>query len=218
MKKLLILFTFWIFFIPKLSYSDLYMWVDEKGVKHYSNAGPTEPQIQIQQKEEIQHDEEKAAYYESLRKEQEKQDAVERQLKQGEIKQSELAQKERREKQEAEAKEAELRNLAKKVESDSEKVKDEMEQLKRLERKMVHKESRSGCYEKKTHCKTDETVSAVPKAAYEMKGNSNRHYPIIAGHRKAELPVKPTETSTPKKETPSKHGQVNTEDKASDAK
>jgi Skp family chaperone for outer membrane proteins len=125
MKIRFIGWVFWWFFVPGFACAQVYMWVDETGIKHYSNVAPADTQTLVQQKEEVEFDPEKAAYYEAIRKEREQQDADERRLEEEKIKQAEIAAKERREKKEGENKVTELERKVEKVETDLEREKEE---------------------------------------------------------------------------------------------
>lgn len=168
-------------------HADLYMWVDEQGVRHYSNVGPPDTQSRIQKKEEIPYDENRAVYLENLRKEQEQQNLIENQLKQEKEKQSEIAQKDQKDKRDTDTKIEEVKALSKKVEKDTEKVKEDVEALKRMDKAGGYYPAGHHCPSSHKRCKSRQADSPVPKA-FVRKESSRYQYPIVTGNRTSEIP------------------------------
>ena len=59
MKKLSLILIPLIFFLPQLTFGEIYSWIDENGVKHFSNEPPPEGVKILNQTKEIKTDKEK---------------------------------------------------------------------------------------------------------------------------------------------------------------
>lgn len=104
MKKFLII-GFLVLLSIQISYAgEIYIWVDENGIKHFSNT-PQSDKInaatEVRKHDEIKYDAEEAAYYEGVRLEQER----ERQLKEEEARQQRELEEQQRELEERQAQE-----------------------------------------------------------------------------------------------------------------
>jgi len=78
MKKFFII-SFLVLLSINISYAgEIYTWVDENGIKHFSNTPPNKfnAATEVLSNEEIEHDAEKAAYYEGIRLERAKENQL----------------------------------------------------------------------------------------------------------------------------------------------
>jgi hypothetical protein len=133
--------------VPVSLHSEVYMWTDKNGVKHFSNTGLSEEVSSADQKEEIEFDAEKAAYYQSIREKEEQQRAdqaaYERKRELEKIKEKETALKEKhqREKEHTDAKIEALEKRIKEAEEEAEEAKEESLKVKRALHKRLKKAS-----------------------------------------------------------------------------
>jgi hypothetical protein len=211
MKNRFIGYVFWWFFVPGVVCAQVYMWVDENGVKHYSNVAPADTQTQVQQKEEVEFDPGKAAYYEAIRKEREQEEADERRLEEEKVKQTEITEKERREKKEAQNKVAELEKKVEKVETDLEKEKkenkNEIDRLKDRSRRAARHHRENEYERRKAHRGVagidpgNVTYEATPGGGVKMKPAEPAFSRKKSGNNPAKLQPKDTEMDSPTKES-----------------
>jgi hypothetical protein len=145
MKMICSVFLFILCLLPISIHGEVYMWMDKNGVKHYSNTGLADDASTADQKSEIEFDEEKAAYYQSLRekeaKEREERAAQERKRELEILKGKEITIKEKhkREKEQTDAKIEALEKRVKEAEEDAEEAKEESRKVKRALRNRILK-------------------------------------------------------------------------------